>query len=91
MTRFALISLAAVRLSACGTRGTTDTLYIAGNAVTSMFTNSQFGTLSTTSPYTVTVRAQLTGAPELTGTGDARLGRRIVGAGVSTCAPIMLQ
>jgi hypothetical protein len=67
MTRFALISLAAVRLSACGTRGTTDTLYIAGNAVTSMFTNSQFGTLSTTSPYTVTVRAQLTGAPELTG------------------------
>lgn len=53
--------------------GTTDTLYIAGNAVSSMFTNSQFGTLSTTSPFNVTLRAQLTGAPELTGTGDAHL------------------
>ncbi|MDP1915667.1 MAG: hypothetical protein Q8L14_05450, partial [Myxococcales bacterium] len=53
--------------------GTTDTLYIAGNAVSSMFTNSQFGTLATTSPFNVTLRAQLTGAPELTGTGDAHL------------------
>lgn len=53
--------------------GTTDTLYIAGNAVSSMFTNSQFGRLATTSPFTVTLRAPLTGAPELTGTGDAHL------------------
>lgn len=53
--------------------GTTDTLYIAGNNVNSNFTTSQFGTLSTTAPYTVTLRSQLNGAPELTGTGDAHL------------------
>jgi hypothetical protein len=53
--------------------GTTDTLYVAGNAIGSTFTTSQFGTLSTTPPYQVTVRTQLTGAPELTGTGDAHL------------------
>ncbi len=53
--------------------GTTDTLYVAGNAVNSSFTTSQFGTLATTPPYAVTLRAQLTGAPELTGTGDAHL------------------
>jgi hypothetical protein len=53
--------------------GTTDTLYIAGNAVSSSFATSQFGTLSTVAPYAVSLRSQLTGSPELTGTGDARL------------------
>lgn len=53
--------------------GTTDTLYVAGNAVGSSFSTSQFGTLATISPFNVTIRAQLTGAPELTGTGDAHL------------------
>jgi hypothetical protein len=53
--------------------GTTDTLYIAGNSITSSFSTSQFGTLSTTAPYSVMLHAQLMGAPELTGTGDAHL------------------
>lgn len=53
--------------------GTTDTLYIAGNAVNAPLTTSQFGTLSTVAPYAVSLRSQLTGSPELTGTGDAHL------------------
>jgi hypothetical protein len=53
--------------------GSSDTLYIAGNPVGSSFTNSQFGTLATTAPFSVTLRAPLVGSPELTGTGDAHL------------------
>ena len=38
-----------------------------------MCIRDRFGTLATASPFNVTLRAQLTGAPELTGTGDAHL------------------
>jgi hypothetical protein len=52
---------------------TKDTLFIAGNAVNSMLESSQFGTLSTTAPYDISIKAMLAGSPELTGTGDAHL------------------
>jgi hypothetical protein len=52
---------------------TTDTLYISGSGQTTNLSSTKFGTLSTTAPYPITVETTLDGAPELTGTGDAKL------------------
>lgn len=77
-SRVAVMSPASARIYGMGfvadaPGATTDTLFIAGNAVGASFTTSQFGTLANVSPFNVTIRAQLSGAPELTGTGDAHL------------------
>jgi hypothetical protein len=59
---------------ASNTAGSSDeTLFISGSSLTSSLSSTKFGTLSTTPPYTVSVLGTLSGAPELTGTGDARL------------------
>jgi hypothetical protein len=50
-----------------------ETLFISGSDLTSSLTTTKFGTLSTTPPYTVTVLGTLTGAPEISGTGDGKL------------------
>ncbi len=50
-----------------------ETLFIAGSDFGSSLTSTKFGTLSTTPPYTVSLLGMLPGAPELTGTGDAKL------------------
>jgi hypothetical protein len=54
--------------------GSTDeTLFISGSDLGSSLSTTRFGTLDTTPPHTVTVLGTLSGAPELTGTGDAKL------------------
>lgn len=50
-----------------------ETLFISGSALSGSLSTTKFGTLSTTPPYTITIKGTLTGAPELTGTGDAKL------------------
>ncbi len=50
-----------------------ETLFISGSDTSSSLTTTKFGTLGTTPPYAVTVLGTLSGAPELTGTGDAKL------------------
>lgn len=50
-----------------------ETLFIAGSDLGSSLATTKFGTLSTVPPYTLTVLGVLNGAPELTGTGDAKL------------------
>jgi len=50
-----------------------ETLYISGSDFGSSLSTTKFGTLSTTPPYTVSILGMLQGAPELTGTGDAKL------------------
>lgn len=50
-----------------------ETLFISGSPLTGSLTTTKFGTLSTTAPYTISLKGTLSGAPELTGTGDAKL------------------
>lgn len=50
-----------------------ETLFIAGSPLAGSLLISKFGTLGTTPPYAFSELATLAGAPELTGTGDARL------------------
>lgn len=50
-----------------------ETLFISGSDLGSSLNTTKFGTLSTTAPYTVTVLGTLTGAPEISGTGDGKL------------------
>ena len=50
-----------------------ETLFISGSSLTGSLSTTRFGTLATAAPYTITVLGTLTGAPELTGTGDAKL------------------
>lgn len=50
-----------------------ETLFISGSDSGSTLTSTRFGTLGTVPPYTVTIKGTLNGAPELTGTGDAKL------------------
>ena len=50
-----------------------ETLFISGSDSGSSLSTTKFGTLSTVPPYTLTVLGMLNGAPELTGTGDAKL------------------
>lgn len=50
-----------------------ETLFISGSDFGSSLTTTKFGTLSTVPPYTLEVLGTLSGAPELTGTGDAKL------------------
>lgn len=50
-----------------------ETLFISGSDFGSSLSSTRFGTLSTVPPYTVTLLGTLSGAPELTGTGDAKL------------------
>jgi hypothetical protein len=50
-----------------------ETLFISGSSLTSPLSTTKFGTLGTVAPYTLTVLGMLNGAPELTGTGDAKL------------------
>ncbi len=50
-----------------------ETLFISGSDLGSSLNTTKFGTLTTVAPYTVSVRGTLNGAPELTGTGDAKL------------------
>lgn len=49
-----------------------ETLFISGSPLTGSLASTKFGTLSTTS-YALSLRGTLDGAPELTGTGDAKL------------------
>lgn len=56
------------------TPGSSDeTLFISGSDFNSSLASTKFGTLSTTPPYTISLRGTLPGGPELTGTGDAKL------------------
>jgi hypothetical protein len=57
--------------NAAGSRD--ETLFISGSDFNSSLTTTKFGTIGTTPPYTVTVLGTLSGAPEITGTGDAKL------------------
>jgi hypothetical protein len=50
-----------------------ETLFVSGSPLTGSLTTTKFGTLSTTPPYTFASLGTLAGAPELTGTGDAKL------------------
>ncbi len=50
-----------------------ETLFISGSDLGSSLNTTKFGTLSTVPPYTVSVLGTVNGAPELTGTGDAKL------------------
>lgn len=50
-----------------------ETLFISGSDFGSSLTTTKFGTIGTTPPYTVNVIGTLSGAPEITGTGDAKL------------------
>lgn len=50
-----------------------ETLFVSGGSLTSTMSTSKLATLMTTAPYTASVIATLTGSPELTGTGDAKL------------------
>jgi hypothetical protein len=50
-----------------------ETLFISGSDFNSSLTTTKFGTLGTTPPYTVSVLGTLTGAPEISGTGDGKL------------------
>jgi hypothetical protein len=50
-----------------------ETLFISGSNFGSSLATTKFGTLDTVPPYTLTVLGMLNGAPELTGTGDAKL------------------
>ncbi len=50
-----------------------ETLFISGSATGSSLNTTKFGKLNTVAPYTLTVLGMLNGAPELTGTGDAKL------------------
>lgn len=50
-----------------------ETLFISGSDFGSSLSSTRFGTLSTVPPYTITLLGMLAGAPELTGTGDAKL------------------
>lgn len=52
---------------------TEETLFISGSPLTGSLSSTKFGTLSTTAPYTLSLLGTLSGAPELTGTGDAKL------------------
>lgn len=54
-------------------QGSNDTLFISGSGLKSDLTSTTFATLATTAPYAITTLATLNGAPELTGTGDAKL------------------
>jgi hypothetical protein len=53
--------------------GQNETLFIAGTSTDGGISISQFGTLSTSAPYLMSLKATLTGSPELTGTGLATL------------------
>jgi hypothetical protein len=50
-----------------------ETLFISGSEKASALLTTKFGTLGTSPPYAVTLKGTLSGAPELTGTGDAKL------------------
>ncbi|MFT3707108.1 MAG: hypothetical protein QM817_05505 [Archangium sp.] len=50
-----------------------ETLYISGSELTGSLATTRFGTLSTTPPHQLMLRGILNGAPEITGTGDAKL------------------
>ena len=50
-----------------------ETLFISGSDYGSSLSSTHFGTLSTVPPYAITLLSMLPGAPELTGTGDAKL------------------
>ncbi|MDP3151691.1 MAG: hypothetical protein Q8N23_03405 [Archangium sp.] len=50
-----------------------ETLFISGSDLASSLSTTKFGTLMTAPPYRVSVTGTLNGAPELTGTGDAKL------------------
>lgn len=50
-----------------------ETLFVSGSPLGGSLSSTKFGTLSTTPPYTLSLLGSLTGAPELTGTGDAKL------------------
>ena len=50
-----------------------ETLFISGSDIGSTLNTTRFGKLRTVPPYTLTVLGTLNGAPELTGTGDAKL------------------
>jgi hypothetical protein len=50
-----------------------ETLFISGSDYGSSLSSTHFGTLSTVPPYTISLLGMLPGAPELTGTGDAKL------------------
>jgi hypothetical protein len=54
-------------------QGANDTLFISGSGLNSDLSSTTFATLGTAPPYAITSLATLTGAPELTGTGDAKL------------------
>jgi hypothetical protein len=48
-------------------------LFISGSPLVGSLASTKFGTLSTRPPWEITLKGTLNGAPELTGTGDARL------------------
>lgn len=50
-----------------------ESLFISGSPLSGSLSSTKFGTLATLPPYAVTLRGTLAGAPELTGTGDAKL------------------
>lgn len=50
-----------------------ETLFISGSDFNSSLATTKFATLTTQPPYLVTLLGTMSGAPELTGTGDARL------------------
>lgn len=50
-----------------------ETLFVSGSPLSGSLSSTKFGTLATTPPYTLSLLGTLTGAPELTGTGDAKL------------------
>ena len=50
-----------------------ETLFISGSPLIGSLASTKFGTLATRPPYAITLRGTLDGAPELTGTGDAKL------------------
>ncbi|MEW5741864.1 MAG: hypothetical protein AB1938_23315 [Myxococcota bacterium] len=50
-----------------------ETLFISGSPLVGSLLSTKFGTLSTTPPFEIALRGTLDGAPELTGTGDAKL------------------
>lgn len=53
--------------------GSDETLFISGSDYGASLTTTKFGTLSTTPPYTISLKGTLSGAPELTGNGKAEL------------------